>query len=84
MSTVKSVVEITHDEGYGYGLIERINLAFGGRDMRADRIVAELDLHRAIERSGFAVSPCRVCGELVVCIPDGLAMCRHCAEKASQ
>ena len=38
----------------------------------------------AIERSGFDVSPCRNCGEPVVCIPDGLAMCKDCAEKASK
>ena len=39
-------------------------------------------LYEAIERSGFDLSPCMQCGEAVVCIPDGLAMCRQCAEKA--
>ena len=43
---------------------------------------AYMDLWAAIERSGFAVSPCRICNQLVVCIPDGLAICRLCAEKA--
>jgi hypothetical protein len=36
-----------------------------------------------VKRSGFALSPCRVCGHLVVCTPDGLALCRPCAEKLS-
>ena len=43
---------------------------------------AYMDLWAAIERSGFAVSPCRICNQLTVCIPDGLAICRLCAEKA--
>ena len=43
---------------------------------------AYMDLWAAIERSGFAVSPCRICNQLTVCIPGGLAICRQCAEKA--
>ena len=39
-------------------------------------------LYEAIERSGFDLCPCKQCGEAVVCIPDGLAMCGACAEKA--
>ena len=41
-----------------------------------------LALVAAIDRGGYDVSPCLICQELVVCIPDGIAMCRHCAEKA--
>lgn len=37
------------------------------------------DLARAIERGGFDVATCLRCGELVVCIPDGLPMCEGCA-----
>ena len=36
----------------------------------------------AIDRGGYDVSPCLICQELVVCIPDGMAMCEACAEKA--
>ena len=36
----------------------------------------------AIDRGGYDVSPCLICQELVVCIADGLAICRPCAEKA--
>ncbi|MFY8201487.1 MAG: hypothetical protein ACOVLE_12495 [Pirellula staleyi] len=39
-------------------------------------------LSLAIERGGYDVSPCLICQELVICIPDGLAMCEKCAEKA--
>ena len=41
-----------------------------------------LALVAAIERGGYDVSPCLICQELVVCIADGLAVCKHCAEKA--
>ena len=43
---------------------------------------AALALVAAIDRGGYDVSPCIICQELVVCIPDGLAICRQCAEKA--
>ena len=43
---------------------------------------ASLALVAAIDRGGYDVSPCMICQELVVCIPDGIAMCRQCAEKA--
>ena len=41
-----------------------------------------LALVAAIDRGGYDVSPCLICQELVVCIPDGIAMCEKCAEKA--
>lgn len=39
MGLTKSLVEITHDEGYGDDLLLHINNAFRQKDMRADRIV---------------------------------------------
>ena len=41
MGLTKSLVEITHDEGYGDDLLLHINNAFRQKDMRADRIVTE-------------------------------------------
>ncbi len=41
-----------------------------------------LALVAAIDRGGYDVSACMICQELVVCIPDGIAMCEECAEKA--
>jgi type II secretory pathway component PulJ len=41
-------------------------------------------LNRAIRRSGMDLSPCRKCGKTVISIPDGLALCKDCAEKASE
>ena len=35
----------------------------------------------ALDRSAFDMSPCRVCGEPVVCLPDGLALCEPCATR---
>ena len=43
---------------------------------------ASLALVAAIDRGGYDVSPCMICQELTVCIPDGLPICRYCAEKA--
>ena len=45
-------------------------------DSYQDRLDALLD------RSGMDVSPCRKCGIAVISIPDGLALCKRCAEKA--
>lgn len=39
-------------------------------------------LTQAIELGGFDLSPCGLCGDVVVCIPDGLPMCEPCAAKA--
>ena len=38
-------------------------------------------LELAIENAGMEVSPCRECGEPVVCVPDGLGtFCHKCEE----
>jgi hypothetical protein len=40
---------------------------------------------RAIaEQSGLDLSPCRVCSQWVICIADGLALCKDCAETAGE
>ena len=82
MSLKKSLVEITHDEGYGEVLIDHVNIAFRGKDMRADRVVDEPGLHLAIERSGLVLSGCIVCGQPTVCIPvfSDVSKCRSCWE----
>lgn len=38
-------------------------------------------LLKAMEAGGMDVAPCKSCGQPVVCIPDGLALCRACVEK---
>lgn len=35
----------------------------------------------AISRGGSDISPCRVCGEPVVCLPEGLCLCDACSAK---
>jgi hypothetical protein len=51
-----------------------------------DRTVGALEVAltivAAIDRSGFDLSQCMDCGTMVVCIPDGQAMCEACATKA--
>jgi len=37
-----------------------------------------------LARSGFDLSQCTHCGCAVICIPDGLALCKACAEKAGE
>jgi hypothetical protein len=50
---------------------------------RAGEILAAevVRLSGAIDRAGWDISPCRGCGELIVCLPDGLPMCTECATK---
>ena len=37
-----------------------------------------------LDRSGLDISPCHKCGVPVISIPDGLALCKRCAEKAGE
>jgi hypothetical protein len=39
-------------------------------------------LVQAIHDSDMDLSPCRLCGKAVICLPDGLALCRACAATA--
>ena len=50
----------------------------GSTESLQDRLDALLD------RSGMDISPCRRCGIAVISIPDGLALCKDCAEKAGE
>ena len=58
------------------GELQRIRVLVGDRVVGALEVA--LSFVAAIERSGLGVSPCRSCGEAIVCTPDGLAMCRKC------
>lgn len=42
------------------------------------------ELRAAFDRSGLDVSACRDCGEAVICVPDGLALCEPCATKGDE
>ena len=44
---------------------------------QVDKLV---ELRAAFDRSGLDVSPCKVCGEPVICIPDGMPCCESCAK----
>ena len=44
----------------------------------------QIRLAELLDRSGMDLSCCRQCGKAVICIPDGLALCKHCAEKAGE
>lgn len=37
-----------------------------------------------LDRSGLDVSPCRLCENTVICIPDGLAICKACAKEVGK
>jgi hypothetical protein len=37
-----------------------------------------------LDRSGMDLCCCRKCGKTVISIPDGLALCKDCAEKAGE
>jgi len=41
-------------------------------------------LLKALQAGGMDIAPCKSCGQPVVCVPDGLACCKRCAEKAGE
>lgn len=47
----------------------------------ADVCQREVAWVRAFERSGLDVAPCSLCGLPVVCVPEGGALCKECAER---
>lgn len=50
-------------------------------DRTVGALEVALSMVAAIERSGFDLSHCMDCEEMVVCIPDGMPMCERCATK---
>jgi hypothetical protein len=56
------------------------------REHVGDRTVGALEValwtiqevQNVINRSDADISPCRQCGQMVVCIGDGLAICKDC------
>lgn len=41
-------------------------------------------LQQMIDRSGLDVCPCGLCGEAVLCVPEGLALCDRCEPKGGE
>ncbi len=41
MATKESLVSVIHDTGYGPDLLYHMNVAMGGKDMRADKLVKD-------------------------------------------
>ena len=50
-------------------------------ELRDEKASMQTEFHQMIERGGLDISPCMNCGESVVCVPEGLALCRTCAAK---
>ena len=40
--------------------------------------------NQLLKRSGLDMSPCKSCGEMIICIPDGMPMCQMCAAKGGE
>ena len=53
-------------------------------ELRDEKANMQTKFHQMIERGGFDLSPCIDCGESVVCVPEGLALCKTCAEKGGE
>ena len=64
------------------GLIDSVSLYKPIAAKTIQSLEVALALVAAIDRGGYDVSPCLICQELTVCIADGLAVCKQCAEKA--
>ena len=64
-------------------LIETIRAAYTDPDSPIygqDVVPAILDLCDIVERSGFNLMCCGVCGEAMLGVPEGLAYCEGCAK----
>ena len=59
--------------------IEKLNSIID--ELRDEKANMQTGFYQMVERGGFDISPCRNCGESLVCIPEGLALCRTCAAK---
>jgi hypothetical protein len=44
-------------------------------------IMHQTRLTELLDRSGMDISPCRLCGKPVICLADGLPLCKNCAER---
>jgi len=64
-------------------LIETIRAAYTDPDSAiygTDVVPAILALCNIVERSGFDLLCCNVCGEAMLGVPEGLAYCGDCAK----
>jgi len=63
--------------------LEDVQKRVGSRTVAAFEVLTEHHraLTGAIERSGLDICPCKICGSSTVCIPDGLTVCKPCAQK---
>jgi archaellum component FlaC len=77
-----SKVEIEHLETFCNGQAAEIKKLNSIIDELRDEIDRLNALAESISRGVFDVSPCINCGGAVVCISDGMAMCKDCAQKA--
>lgn len=59
--------------------IEKLNSIID--ELRDENANMQTGFYKMVERGGFDLSPCMNCGESVVCIPEGLALCKTCAAK---
>ena len=53
-------------------------------ELRDEKANMQAGFYEMIERGGLDISPCIDCGEMVVCIPDGMPMCEACAAKGGE
>jgi hypothetical protein len=77
------------DEGFkqafpGRDELEKVRKKVGDRTVAAFEVLTahHRALNEAIARGYCDICSCRVCGSSIVCIPDGLAVCNPCLQKA--
>lgn len=60
---------------------DAMDAALSKAEAALSKAEAEIDaLDEAIDRGGYDVAPCMVCGKAVVAVPDGLPCCMGCAK----
>ena len=53
-------------------------------ELRDEKANMQSGFDGIVKRSGLDMSPCKSCGEMIICIPDGMPMCQMCAAKGGE
>ena len=53
-------------------------------ELRDEKASMQTEFYEMVKRGGFDTSPCMNCGESLVCVPEGLALCKTCAAKGGE
>lgn len=95
MGVKRTIIEVLHDVGYGDDLLRHINVAMGGKDMKAERIIDLSSIDEAkntqelIEACKMAITACRKNLAMYqykdeLALADAFQACKRAVEQAEK